>query len=168
MTVQVRRAVPADAATIIEWRAERAAWLADRGLDQWGTAGLDPSAFAGRVAASIEAGETWILDRGHAPVATMAVDEHSDPSLWTDAETLDALFLHRVISPLASAGLHVAAPLLAHAHDLAAQRQRRWLRLDAWSTNTALHTFWEHRGFDHVRTVPAVASGALFQRRVSG
>jgi GNAT superfamily N-acetyltransferase len=54
--------------------------------------------------------------------------------------------------------------------DWAAERARdagdRWLRLDAYSTNTALHAKYIERGFTHVRTVEDIdnPSGAVFQR----
>ena len=39
-----------------------------------------------------------------------------------------------------------------------------WLRLNAWTTNPALHRFYRSRGFQHVRTVATRISGARFQR----
>jgi len=39
-----------------------------------------------------------------------------------------------------------------------------WLRLDAWTTNPALHNYYRRRGFQHVRTVASRISGACFQR----
>lgn len=162
----IRPARPQDIDLIIGWRAERAQWLASLGQDQWGNAGLNADAFAARVAASIQAGETWISEKDGTPVGTIAVDNWTDPELWTPDEISTALFIHRLISPLSSAGLNVAGPLIDHAEGLAIQQSKAWLRLDAWTNNQFLHAFWIRQGFRHVRTYAQAASGALFERRV--
>ncbi|MEU9457155.1 hypothetical protein [Streptomyces sp. NPDC048277] len=166
--MKIRRAAPAEVDLIAQWRAERAAWLARKGRDQWGSAGLRDQAFLDRVSSSIEAGETWMLTKDDEPIATIAIDQWSDPGLWSPSEMEDALFLHRLISPVSGAHHGTAGPLLSHALGLAAQQQKRYLRLDAWSTNTALHQFWIRHGFEHLRTVAGVPSGALFERPVYG
>lgn len=165
--MKIRRALADEVDLIARWRAERAAWLARKGTDQWGSAGLRDQAFNDRVSASIEAGETWMLTKNDEPIATIAIDQWSDPGLWAPDEMTDALFLHRLISPVT--GAHgAAAPLVSHALGLAAQQQKRYLRLDAWTTNTALHQFWIRQGFEHLRTVASQPSGALFERAVYG
>lgn len=166
--MKIRNATTSEVDLIAQWRAERAAWLARKGRDQWGSAGLHDTAFLERVTSSIEAGETWMLTKAGEPVGTIAIDRWSDPGLWTADEMSNALFLHRLISPLSSSGHDVAGPLVSHALGLAAQQQIPWLRLDAWSSNTALHQFWIRQGFEQLRTVPGVSSGALFQRVVYG
>jgi hypothetical protein len=35
------------------------------------------------------------------------------------------------------------------------------IRIDVWSTNLALQDYYKHMGFQHIRTVPGVNSGAL-------
>lgn len=166
--MKIRNATTSEVDLIAQWRAERAAWLARKGRDQWGSAGLHDTAFLERVTSSIKAGETWMLTKAGEPVGTIAIDRWSDPGLWTADEMSNALFLHRLISPLSSSGHDVAGPLVSHALGLAAQQQIPWLRLDAWSSNTALHQFWVRQGFEYLRTVPGVSSGALFQRSVYG
>lgn len=164
--MNVRPARPDELDLVVNWRDERAAWLGRQGRDQWGSGGLGRASFIARVKASISAGETWILEKSGQPAATIAIDQWSDPGLWSDAEMADALFLHRLISPLDSGGFDVAGPLVSHALLLAAQQHKRWLRLDAWTSNTKLHTFWVRQGFEKVRTVPGPKSGTLFQRPV--
>lgn len=166
--MKIRPAKPEDVATIVGWRMERSRWLAGQGSDQWGSAGLAADSFASRVRASVEEGETWIAEHGNEPVGTIAVDRWTDAGLWTDSEIADALFIHRLIAPLSSKGLDVGTALIDHAEDLAISAGRRWLRLDAWTSNRQLHNFWSSHGFRHVRTVPGTPSGALFQRPVVG
>lgn len=166
--MKIRRAASVEVDLIAQWRAERAAWLARKGTDQWGSAGLRDQAFLDRVSASIEAGETWLLTKNDEPIATIAIDQWSDPGLWTSDEMTDALFLHRLIAPVTGAHHGTAGPLVSHALGLATQQQKRYLRLDAWSSNAALHQFWIRQGFTHLRTVAGKPSGALFERAVYG
>ena len=164
--MNIRPADITEVALVVGWRDERAAWLGRQGRDQWGSGGLARDNFVERVKSSIQAGETWMLEKGQRPIATIAIDQWTDPGLWDTGQVDDALFLHRLISPIDSAGLDVAGPLVSHALLLAAQQHKRWLRLDAWTSNTKLHAFWVRQGFELVRTVPGPKSGTLFQRPV--
>ena len=67
-----------------------------------------------------------------------------------------------------SAPSGVGTELLRHAEKIAAQRGARFLRLDAWTTNAALHGYYQSAGFEHVRTVAEhhTSSSALFARRI--
>lgn len=164
----IRPAQQHDADTIIRWRREAAAWLAEHGSDQWSEAGLPNDKFADRVAQSIAAGETWMAaDDDGAAVATIALDQWSDPGLWDEEQLAHSLVLHRMIIDRNAAGRGIGEVLLRHAEHTAAALGRRWLLLDAWSTNSDLHAYYRLRGFEYVRTVPGFASGALFQRTVS-
>lgn len=157
-----------DIGAIWQLRAERAQWLSDLGSDQWSQAGLDREAFMERVQASIEAGETWIwLDDG-AVLGTIALDHWADPGLWSTEERDESLIVHRMMTTRAAAGRGIGAALLQHAEQVAAAHNCGWLRLDAWSTNHALHRYYERQGFRHVRTATehGTPSGALFERPV--
>lgn len=168
MTIQIRQARASDIDSIIDLRTEAAQWLAEIGSDQWSGASIDLSEFRRRVAASIEAGETWVaVDGADAVVGTIAVDEHTNPGLWTADERADALFVHRMIrSSRAPRG--AGRMLLQQAIEVARAAGRRWIRLDAWTTNHALHSYYESIGFRHVRTVEGhhTYSAALFEYQV--
>jgi GNAT superfamily N-acetyltransferase len=167
--VIIRRAGPDDLATIVRMRRERLGWLTAIGSDQW-SVGLGEDGFAQRVEASIARGETWLAtSHDRTPVGTIAVDRWTNPGLWSEHELADALIVHRMITTLAAASQGIGAALLAHADELAVSGGYRWLRLDAWTTNRALHRLYEHYGFRHVRTVAGhrSRSAALFERRAS-
>ena len=167
--MQVRRAMTHELNLIVRWRKEAADWIGDRGSDQWSNAGLDDSAFRERVSESIAAGETWMaVDRDGHPHGTIAIDDKSDPGLWSTEELDSAVIVHRMIVPRFAAGRNVGAALLAQAERVAEERERRFIRLDAWTTNTALHSYYQRVGFRHVRTVNDhhTPSAALFERRV--
>ena len=156
-----------DVDTILRWRRDAAAWLAAHGSDQWSDAGLPAEKFADRVTRSIAMGETWMtVDDDGTPVGTIALDQWSDPGLWSEEQLAESLVLHRMIIDRNSTGRGVGEVLLNHAEQTAAALGLAWLRLDAWSTNTGLHEYYRRHGFEWVRTASGFASGALFQRRV--
>jgi GNAT superfamily N-acetyltransferase len=167
--VIIRRATVGDLLTIVELRRERAAWLADIGSDQW-SVGLTEQGFQQRVQDSIQAGETWmaVADDGRV-LGSIAIDRWTNPNLWSPAELADAVIVHRMITRRFAAGQGLGEALLAHADRIAIEAGRRWVRLDAWTSNRGLHRYYERAGFRHVRTVPnsPSRSTALFEREIS-
>ena len=159
-------ACPEDLAVILAMRQEASDWLHARGIDQWRRPWPNREAMLNRIAASIAAGETWMIydDSGNA-AATIAVDEFADPQLWTPEEIAQpSMYLHRFIVRRAYAG--IGAEILNWASAYAARQGKHWVRVDVWTHNTALHTYYRRHGFQHVRTIESdYPSGALFQRR---
>lgn len=152
-----------DVDLMLAWRAEAAGWLAARyGTDQWQND--FPRA---ELEATARAGETFMvhLNPDGDPVATVTVTDQAAPQLWTAGERSHyAWYVHKLTVSRSAAGLRVGETLLDWAGDRAYRAGQRWLRLDAWTTNRALHEYYLRRGFTHVRTVRTVLSGALFQR----
>lgn len=164
----IQRAQLRDVGTIWMLRSDRAEWIADRGSDQWSDAGLDQAEFVERVRTSIESGETWVLlDRGDL-LGTIALDQWATPGLWSAEELGEALVVHRMITSRNAAGRGLGAELLRHADRIAATQGLEWIRLDAWTSNTALHRYYRQHGFRHVRTdvTHDSPSAALFERQV--
>jgi GNAT superfamily N-acetyltransferase len=167
----VRHANLGDIETILGWRRERAKWLAERGQDQWQVPWPRPA-----VATAISAGQTWMVCDGERPVATLTL------TAWTDTESLwkldrdhgalwyrednpvDALYVSKLTVPLEHAGTGLGAEILDWAGGRAYDAEVTWLRLDAWTTNTALHDYYLRLGFRHIRTVPTRSSGWCAQR----
>lgn len=169
MTPRIRQARASDTDSIVALRAEASRWLASIGSDQWSSASIDLEEFRRRVESSIAAGETWVaVDDEDVVVGTIAIDEHANPGLWTAEELADALIIHRMIRS-ARAPHGTGRLLLQQAIRVARRAGRRWLRLDAWTTNTDLHQYYESAGFRHVRTVEDhhTYSAALFEYRVN-
>jgi GNAT superfamily N-acetyltransferase len=165
------RARPFDVDTIMAWRRQRVAWLAQHGHDQWSIP-LPRSA----VAATVLAGQTWMLRDGAHPIATITLTAYTDlDDLWKpdrDPETLwhpgddpaDALYAAKMIVPKEHAGQELGAQMLDWTAGRAFDAGLTWLRLDAWTTNLQLHAYYRAHGFQHVRTVTTRVSGACFQR----
>src|SRR3954470_3961204 len=101
----VRRAGEADLPAISQIRAESRQWLAEIGSDQWQKAWPNEEAAEARLAASIVTGGTWIVEDGSHALATLALDDFSDPHLWTPEEQAErARYLHRLVVARGNAG----------------------------------------------------------------
>ncbi|HMJ02342.1 MAG TPA: hypothetical protein VK506_05335 [Conexibacter sp.] len=166
----MRLATSADVDHVLTLRRNRAAWLRERGLDQWSRRALGWAQYRQRVLASIERRQTWLgIDAAGAVLGTVAVTPPADdPSavagLWTASEIVSAVVVQRMMAADDARG----AALLHHVDRVAAARAARWTLLDVWTGNITLQRLYERHGYEHVRTVPGRASGALFRRAVSG
>jgi Acetyltransferase (GNAT) family len=153
--------------TIVAMRDEASAWLAEQGIDQWRQPWPNHDAMADRIAASIKAGETWMVHDGGQIIATVAVDRYADPGLWTPSQRDEpAHYIHRLIVRRSHAG--IGAAILDWTDHRAASEQIRWLRIDVWTNNDGLQNYYRRRGFVYVGTsdLAEYPSGALFQRPV--
>lgn len=167
----ITRARERDIDTIMRWRAERVRWLDSLGENQWSIP-LPRSS----VAATVLAGQTWMVWDAAEPVATCGLTAYADfEDLWKpdrDPEALwhpgddpaDALYVSKMIVPAAHAGDGLGVEMLGWAAGRAFTAGLTWLRLDAWTTNQRLHDYYRGLGFRHVRTVASRVSGACFQR----
>ncbi|MEV6447103.1 GNAT family N-acetyltransferase [Amycolatopsis sp. NPDC051716] len=100
------------------------------------------------------------------PVATMTLGEAA-PASWLPADDPhSALYLGRFAVDRRFAGLGVGSWLIREAAEEAGRRGKRFVRLDAWTTNSRLHAYYRRQGFRLVRVVNSL-SGALFERAVS-
>lgn len=162
----IRLATDTDIPDIVRLRREAAEWLSSLGSDQWSN-GIDEDEFTRRVQESIHSNETWVAVDNDQVLGTIAIDSHTNPGLWSSEEMQNSLIIHRMIKTRgAPEGL--GADLLHHAEHVATQNGAHWLRLDAWTTNIALHEYYRRAGFEHVRTIEGhhTQSAALFARRV--
>ncbi|RKR87455.1 hypothetical protein BDK92_1731 [Micromonospora pisi] len=167
----ITRAELDDVDIIMSWRRERVAWLAARGEEQWSIP-LPRSA----VAATVSAGQTWLIWNDQEPIATVTLTAYVDvDSLWKpdrDPEALwypeddpsDALYVAKMMIPLQHAGGDLGGEMLDWAGGRAYEAGLTWLRLDAWTTNVQLHRYYQRQGFRHVRTIESRVSGACFER----
>jgi GNAT superfamily N-acetyltransferase len=173
VNLSIEPATIADEAIIRSLQAEAISWLAKKGSDQWQPSSMrNPLRSAERgLVPSIERGEVYLVrDAGIGVVGTLTLDDYADQEFWTqDDKPESALYVHRMIVHRKSAGQDIGASMLDWAALRAAATGREWLRLDAWTTNQALHAYYERHGFARVRVVDLGhrGSGALFQRRTT-
>jgi GNAT superfamily N-acetyltransferase len=167
--VIIRRAQPGDTDAIVEMRYELTHWLKSLGTDQWTSdLGIDRTEVIRRVDASIREGSTWVTCDGNKLVGSIAIDQVSDPGLWTPEERRESLILHRMMVRRSHSGHGLGRRMIDWADRIALVQRRSWLRLDAWDTNEALHRYYLSLGFKRVRHVPnhRFPSATLFQRAV--
>ncbi|MFD4974193.1 GNAT family N-acetyltransferase [Streptomyces sp. NPDC058424] len=137
------------ASKLLAFREEAAAWLSRLGSDQW----RRPYP-ADKLLATIEAGVVFMVRDGDTTAATITLTPEAEEGLWTEEELREpCLFINKLTVARTHAGLNVGGRLLDWAGDRAYRAGAKWLRLDAWTTNTGLQSYYLRQGFEHVRTV---------------
>lgn len=147
--MRICTAEPRDLAKLLAFREEAAAWLSHLGTDQW-----QKPYPADKLLATIEAGWVFMVRDGDDTAATITLTPEAEEGLW-DAEELrePSLFINKLTVARTHAGQDLGGRLLDWAGDRACRAGVQWLRLDAWTTNTALQTYYLRHGFEYVRTV---------------
>ncbi|HTT53172.1 MAG TPA: GNAT family N-acetyltransferase [Streptosporangiaceae bacterium] len=170
-SLKVRPAVVDDMPSILDLIDEAAVWLAGKRTDQWARPWPDRESRDRRILNGLRNGDTWIVERDGAPIATVTFRKRGNRKLWRFLERRQpAVYLSRLIVRRDCAGLGIGEALV----DWAGLRGRRdwrakWVRIDVWTTNSALHNYYEKRGFQprgvrqsaHRAKYP---SAALFQK----
>lgn len=165
--MRIRRAQPHELDTVVRLREEMKAELGRRGLDQWQSDWPDRDTMLAGFRADVEAGHTWFAEHEGQVVGMATINTSTAPGLWTEDETADALFIHRLTRAVDAPVRGVGQILLNHAEQLAIEAGRSWLRLDAWTTNRDLHDYYRRMGFRFVGIVDHHSpSAALFERPV--
>lgn len=135
--------------------------LRELGTDQWSTDWPDEVGHRrmDRVLCSIKEGKTWLAefrsqDAAYPewlPAATVTVDEKGSPAVWTVAEltTYRALYLSRLVIADGLSGFHIGSAIVDWAgHRALKNYDAQTIRIDVWTTNFALHDYYEKRGFE--------------------
>jgi len=148
-------------------------WLRDKGTDQWAAPWPDNEQRDSRVLRGLEVGATWIAWAGDEAAATVTIASRANPAVWSgsDCNLADpAVYAHRLIVSRNFAGWGLGAEL----SDWTGLRGRRdygarWIRVDVWTSNCALHGYYMKRGFEPcgICPDPCYPSGALLQKPVS-
>ncbi|MFD5454575.1 GNAT family N-acetyltransferase [Streptomyces olivaceus] len=142
-------AQPHDLTKLLAFRQEAAAWLSRLGTDQW-----QRPYPADKLLATIEAGEVFMVRDGDATAATITLTPEAEEGLWTADELREpSLFINKLTVARTHAGQDLGGRLLDWAGDRGHRAGAKWLRLDAWTTNTGLQAYYLRHGFQHVRTV---------------
>jgi GNAT superfamily N-acetyltransferase len=147
--VKITPAAPDDLARLLAFREEAAAWLSELGSDQW----KRPYP-ADRLLATIEAGTVFMVRDGEATAATVTLTSEAEDGLWTAGELSEpSMFINKLTVARSHAGRNIGGQLLDWAGDRAYHAGAKWLRLDAWTTNEGLQSYYLQQDFEHVRTV---------------
>ncbi|BDD73561.1 hypothetical protein GCM10023177_34510 [Streptomyces violaceoruber] len=91
---------------------------------------------------------------GDATAATITLTPVAEEGLWTADELREpSLFINKLTVARTHAGQDLGGRLLDWAGERGHRAGAKWLRLDAWTTNTDLQAYYLRQGFRHVRTV---------------
>jgi GNAT superfamily N-acetyltransferase len=166
--VVLRRAGERDLDVIVALIDTAADWLRTKNTDQWAQPWPSKADRSHRILRDLRAGKTWIAWEGSVPAATITAASH-DSAIWP-AETRQerAVYVCRLVVNRDHAGKALGAGLLDWAGFRALRRYAaRWVRVDVWTTNVALHAYYQRQGFEFYGFCEAVAeypSAALFQK----
>lgn len=175
MRFVIRLANDGDADRVIRLIDEAAERLRAKGTDQWREPWPNREERDARVVEGIAARRTWLVTDGPALAATVTVHELDTADLWADVPGAlePACYISRLVRAPAYEGLGKA--MLDWVAGEAAE-SALWMRVDVWTTNTALHEYYRRQGFEDVGEVSQERlqkinqagrpSAKLFQRRV--
>lgn len=170
-TFRMSRATEHDFDLIIGLVKEASQWLRAKDTDQWAKPWPSETDRNNRVTVSLKQGKTWIaFDSADVPAATITIEETANPKVWTEWEANEfALYVHRLIVGRRYASMKLGAALLNWAAEQASHAyDAKLTRIDVWTTNKALHRYYECQGFTRVgncadETYP---SRARFERQI--
>jgi ribosomal protein S18 acetylase RimI-like enzyme len=166
--LSIRRADNEDLKLILYFIDEAADWLRTKRTDQWAKPWPNEPERDARVVRGLRGGRTWIVEDDGVPAGAITCTQEGNSELWSQQEQAEqALYVSRLIISRSYKGCGIGAELLDWAGLLAARQwEARWIRIDVWTTNTALHSFYKARGYSFVRLCDEVAypSSALFQK----
>jgi GNAT superfamily N-acetyltransferase len=159
---------------------EAAEWLrTSKDTDQWASPWPDRAGQRERILNDLLKGKTWIVWDGTTAAATITVDTEepldlNEQPVWPAHKRHEpALYLRRVIVSRRYAGLGLGAALLDWAAAVAKRdHDVQLIRVDVWTTNTDLHTYYEGQRFIRSegrdpRELTNYPSQALFERAVN-
>jgi GNAT superfamily N-acetyltransferase len=173
--MRIALANPDDFDTVLGLIEEAAAWLRTKETDQWSAPWPDRIKRDARVIRGLAGGKTWIAWDGDVAAATVTLAAKPNPAVWGGAACLcdlseRAVYAHRLVTARSHEGQGLGAQLI----DWAGLRARheygaKWIRIDVWTTNVALHGYYQGIGFEPCGSCddPAYPSGKLFQKRTA-
>jgi hypothetical protein len=178
ITLRIARAepTPENLLALLGLIEERADWLRYKGIDQWAKPWPDERRRNERVLKGLQVRKTWIVWDDDRPAATVTTATRANPAVWMKPYSQcnlseSAVYAHRLITARGYSGLELGSQLI----DWAGLRARReygakWIRIDVWTTNGALHDYYQSQGFSPCGRCPdpGYPSGALFQKPVAG
>jgi GNAT superfamily N-acetyltransferase len=188
MTIKMRivraKDTDQDLQTVLGLIDEARIWLQAKGMNQWASPWPDKDSRDARVRRGLAVGKTWIVWHDDIPAATVTIATRPNTNVWPKHGTSydlsydpsydlseRAVYAHRLITARDYANYGLGAQLIDWAglrgrHDYGA----KWIRIDVWTTNTALHNYYLNIGFTRCGTCADrdYPSRALFQKPVSG
>lgn len=157
---------------IIRLIEEASAWLSLKGTDQWQRPWPSRRKRDARVRRGLERGMTWIVWAADRAVATVSAATAPKLKVWSEADCdlrAPAVYAHRLVVARDFAGWGLGAQLIDWTGLRGHQEYgAKWIRIDVWSSNLALHQYYTKRGFESCGECPnrKYPSGMLFQKEI--
>lgn len=174
-TMRIAQAAPEHLDVILGLIEDARTWLQGKDTNQWAVPWPDRATRDARVLRGLENGKTWIVWDDDVPAATVTMARQVNPEVWSEPECLcdlseQAVYVHRLITARQYAYRGLGSQLIDWAGLRASRRYgAEWIRIDVWTSNLALHDYYQKRGFEPCGFCrdPQYPSGALFQKPVS-
>jgi ribosomal protein S18 acetylase RimI-like enzyme len=164
----LRRATERDHEVINRLIDAAAEWLRTKNTDQWAQPWPSVEDRSHRILRDLRVGKTWIAWDGTEPAATITADSADSPIWPTETLRDRAAYVCRLVVSRSHSGHGLGAALLDWAGLRAMRRYgARWVRVDVWTTNKALHAYYGRLGFESCgmsEDVDHYPSAALFQK----
>jgi GNAT superfamily N-acetyltransferase len=168
----LRRATEHDHNEIIGLIDAAAEWLRTKNTDQWVQPWPSEEDRSHRIRDDLRSGKTWIASEGDMPIATITASGEDSMAWPRDSRRDRAVYVCRLVVSRANAGQGLGADLLNWAALRARDRNdARWVRVNVWTTNDALHAYYRQQGFgfcgfsEELHDHPSLA---LFQKPTAG
>jgi ribosomal protein S18 acetylase RimI-like enzyme len=126
--------------------AVREAYADARVLQREQAAPLWPEFSDDAILAELEAGHLFRVLDGDALAGIFSV-VYEDPAIWGDRERGAHVYLHRIARVAAYQGRGLLGAVLEWGRSRCRELGRDGLRMDTWSSNTALIAYYERHGF---------------------
>ena len=168
--LHVRPAMTSDLKLILTMIDEAAGWLRTKATDQWEKPWPSQEERDERIRHGLETARTWVVEDNGLPVATITCEPDAEPVGWTKSEQAEpAVYVPRLVVRRSHAAQGIGAELINWAGRWAGRQYgARWIRIDAWTSNVALHQYFENLGFWFVRFgIMSSPSAALFQKQTA-
>lgn len=167
--LRLRRATEHDHDAIVGLIDRAAEWLRTKNTDQWAQPWPSHKDRSHRILRDLRAGKTWVATDNGTLVATLTADYHDSPVWPKGTKDEPAVYVGRLVVSRAHAGEGLGAAFLDWAGLRARHRYNaQWVRVDVWTTNKALHAYYQGRGFEFYGLSEEVdddyPSAALFQK----
>jgi ribosomal protein S18 acetylase RimI-like enzyme len=170
--LRLRRATKDDYNEIITLIDEAAEWLRTKNTDQWAQPWPSEEDRRVRILRDLIAGKTLIVSDQGLPVATITADLTDNPIWPPDTRQDPAVYVCRLVVRRSHGGQGIGSALLDWVGLRARQRNgAAWVRVDVWTTNEALHAYYQQQGFEFCKfsdELDDYPSTALFQKDTTG
>ena len=159
MTLIIRSATEADAATLLGLLRDCVAAMRAAGVEQWDE--VYPNAET--IARDTSARTLHALQEGGSIIGSVTVDGQADPVwqglAWSD-DGVPFVAVHRLMIHPAQQGRGLSKMLMLHAESVAREKGSRSIRLDTFTQNPAALALYEKLGYR--RTGTAIMRKGLF------